>query len=56
MHELLLKLQWMPIGKKYDTGDKQKICPICGNPEMQSHDASCELYNTICKIAGAVYR
>ena len=46
---LLKKLEWQEIGRKYDTGDRQSICPVCRDPKS-IHDIDCEIGNAISAI------
>ena len=48
--KLLRKMEWQEIGRKYDTGDRQSICPICRESEFQGHSNDCELLVVIDSI------
>lgn len=47
MLHVVSKMQWQPIGKWYDTGDRQLCCPFCFNPKSYGHIPQCELYELI---------
>lgn len=55
IQKLLIKLQYQPIGKKFDTGERQIICPICFCTSNEHHNSECELGNAIMMIGRMLY-
>jgi len=53
--KLLDKIQWQPIGRKFDTGDRQNICPVCRESKFQGHQIDCELDGLISAIGSRIY-
>ena len=53
--KLLLKFEWQEIGKLYDTGDRQEICPVCRQAKTDKHSFDCELAKAISEIGSKIY-
>ena len=52
---LLNAIQWQPIGRKYDSGDRAIICPICRDSETEGHSGDCSLGDAISEIGRMIY-
>ena len=47
---LLKRMEWQPIGRKFDTGDRQEICSACSGKKFEGHNDGCELQLAIKEI------